>query len=64
MNDTVSFLLKVLLLSAGLSFAIKLGGPVLGVERLEVVALDYIAIALITFPSQIVGAFLFARSRT
>lgn len=63
-KDTVSFLLKVLALSAGVSVLIKVGGPSLSVARLEGVALNYVAIALITLPSLIVGAFLLFRSRT
>jgi len=64
MNDTAGFLLKVLLLSAGLSFLIKLAGPSLPLQGIETPTLNYLAIAIITFPSILVGIFLSFKSRS
>ncbi len=64
MNDTASFLLKVLFLSAGLSFLIKLGGPSLAVQTLNVPALSRISLIIIVLPSLTVGAFLLIKSRS
>ncbi|MGD1867557.1 MAG: hypothetical protein ACFB0D_23655 [Phormidesmis sp.] len=64
MNDTVGFLLKVLLLSAGLSFLIKLAGPSLPLRGLEIPTLNHLALVIITLPSLLVGAFLLFKTRS
>ncbi|MEL6938246.1 MAG: hypothetical protein AAFO84_03535 [Cyanobacteria bacterium J06598_1] len=63
MKDTAGFLLKVLALSAGLSVLIKVGGPGLPVAGLEGNALNYLAIALVTLPSIVVGTVLYLKLR-
>ncbi|MGD1900113.1 MAG: hypothetical protein ACFB16_24610, partial [Phormidesmis sp.] len=62
-RDVAIFLLKVLVLSAGLSVLIKTGGPVLPLAEIEGKALNYLAIALVTLPSLILGSLLYVKSR-
>ena len=56
MNSNVSFLVKVIVLSALLSVAIKLAGPWISVPAGD--RLNQIAIAIVLLPSLIIGAAL------
>lgn len=58
MKDTASFLLKVFVLSAGLSLLIKIGGPALSTQSLNQRQLNHLAIAIILTPSLTLGAVL------
>ena len=58
MNDTASFLLKVFLVSAGISLLIEVGGPGLSTQSLDTQQLNQVAIATILTPSLIIGTFL------
>ena len=66
-KEMAGFLLKVLVLSAGLSILIKVTGPSLvgqnWAQKLQGRSLNYLAIALVTLPSLVVGTFLFFKSR-
>ncbi|MGC1524591.1 MAG: hypothetical protein WA783_00935 [Phormidesmis sp.] len=66
-KEMAGFLLKVLVLSAGLSILIKVAGPSLvgqgWAQKLQGRSLNYVAIALVTLPSLVVGTFLFFKSR-
>ena len=58
MNDTVSFLVKVIVSSAALSTLIKFGGPLLPIVTLEGTDLNRVAIALILTPSLTIAILL------
>ncbi|MEM8504514.1 MAG: hypothetical protein AAF716_15330 [Cyanobacteria bacterium P01_D01_bin.1] len=59
MNDTLSFLTKVIISSAVLSAAIKFGGPLLPVATLTGTELNRVAIALILTPALVVALLLY-----
>lgn len=59
MNDTLSFLTKVIISSAALSVLIKFGGPLLPVTTLTGTDLNRVAIAFILTPALVVALFLY-----
>ena len=58
MNDSVSFVIKVIVLSAALSFLIKLGGPLLPLSSPYTADLDGLVIVCVILPSLLLGAGL------
>ena len=64
MKDTASFLIKVLLLSTIASVLIKVAGPSLPLQFIEVTALNYLAVIIITLPSLALGTFLWFKTRS
>lgn len=58
MNNSVSFVIKVIALSAALSFLIKLGGPLLPLSLPYTTDLNGLAIACVVLPSVLLGAGL------
>ncbi len=68
MKEIASFLLKVLVLSAGLSVLIKVAGPLFVAQGwaqkgLQGRSLNYLAIAIVTLPSLAIGTFLLFKGR-
>lgn len=63
-SDIARFLLKVLVVSLGVSLLIKLGGPMLPMQGLEGRSLNQLAIFLILLPSTVMGSFLLIKSRS
>lgn len=63
-SDIARFLLKVLVVSLGVSLLIKLGGPMLPMQGLEGRSLNQLAIFLILLPSTVMCSFLLIKSRS
>lgn len=55
MNDSVSFVIKVIALSAALSFLIKLGGPLLPLSSPYTADLNGLVIICVVLPSLLLG---------
>lgn len=55
MNNSVSFVIKVIALSAALSFVIKLGGPLLPLASPYTEDLNGLVIACVVVPSLLLG---------
>lgn len=58
MNDSVSFVIKVIALSAALSFVIKLVGPLLPLVSPYTADLNGLVIACVVLPSLLLGTGL------
>lgn len=58
MNDTGSFLIKVILLSALLSVVIKVGGPMLPIRPPFTESLNGLVATIVVLPSVVIGAVL------
>ena len=58
MNDTVSFLIKVILLSALLSVLIKVSGPVLPIQAPFTESLNGLVAASVVLPSVVMGVVM------
>ena len=58
MNDSVSFVMKVIALSAALSFLIKLGGPLLTLSPPYTADLNGLVIVCVILPSLLLGSGL------
>ncbi|MEL6814221.1 MAG: hypothetical protein AAFP03_05320 [Cyanobacteria bacterium J06598_3] len=58
MNDTGSFLLKVILLSALLSVLIKVGGPALPIRAPFTESLNGLVTAIVVLPSVLIGVVM------
>lgn len=63
MNDTFSFVVKVILLSALLSFAIKYGGLLLPIAAPFTERLNPLVTVIVTLPSVIIGIALWTLSK-
>ncbi len=59
MNDTASFLLKVLVISAALSGLIKYGGQLLPLQAPYTDGLNGLVTAIVVLPSIVIGIGLF-----
>ena len=59
MNDTVSFLIKIIVLSALLSLAIKYGGPLLPLSA-PFADLNGLVTVIVVLPSIVIGIALLA----
>ncbi len=62
MNDTVSFLIKIIVLSALLSLVIKYGGPLLPFAA-PFTDLNGLVTAIVVLPSLVIGIALLAISK-
>ena len=60
MNDTASFLAKVIILSALLSLLIKYGGPLLPLRSPFTSSLNGLVTAIVVLPSTVIGIGLVA----
>ncbi len=60
MNDTVSFLVKVIALSALLSLLIRYGGPLLPLRSPFTSSLNGLVTAIVVLPSATIGLGLIA----
>lgn len=63
MNTTTGFLVKVIILSALLSLAIKYGGPLLPIAAPFTANLNGLVTAIVVLPSLVIGIALFAISK-
>ena len=63
MNTATGFLIKVILLSAILSLAIKYGGPLLPIAAPFTADLNGLVTAIVVLPSLIIGIALLAISK-
>lgn len=64
MNNAAGFLVKVTVLSALLSLAIKYGGPLLPIAAPFTDDLNGLVTAIVVLPSLIIGTALLAISKT
>ena len=63
MNNATGFLVKVILLSALLSVAIKYGGPLLPIAAPFTADLNSLVTAIVVLPSLVIGTALLAISK-